>query len=964
MNTLEFLERVLPSEGLYCSFTVVGKYPKQCHHQTIEELANEVLAQSQAGHNTYFAVSSFLTDDSREQVNVRAIKTFALDIDCGEGKPYPSWKEGLLVLSDYIRDLGLPGPMIVRSGNGLHVYWTLTDEMTPEEWRPIAFAFKASAVAKFKELAEKRGIISPTPSKPYIDPAVPADHARVLRPVGTTNTKGGNTVSLIFDAPPIDPQQFASFFRIAPSSPAELPTRHTSNSTLLDSLAVKQEWPPSNPDPIKNKCAQIKWAVENQDKMDEPSWYNVMGVAAFCKDPEEVAIQWSNEHRTFNEAETRKKIVQWRNKTSGPTKCETFEENNPDRCKGCKFKGKIKSPNGLGVQYQEVQIAPDALDAAAYEVELPKPFKRTDRGIKVTLDDTDIDVCPFDIYPVGYGRDEALGYEVVRYHWNRQHVGWQPLTLRQAFLTDGSREFAGAIADQGIVLFNKKQTEYFQYMLRTYMDKLRQQRAMTNLYSTMGWKHDYTEFVMGDTILRCNKNGTITEEQILLSSTSQRLGHELYGTAGSLEEWREFTRIMPKVNLMGQMFAIGVSLSAPLYAFTGLKSTTVSLYGPTGCGKTLAQLWGQSVWGVPEKLHFAAKYTQNAVFARFGLYCNMPLTIDETTMMDVKDVGDFLYWISQGRDKARLNRNAEEREAREWAAPAILSNNTSMGSKLVASGMETTAQMVRLLEISLQVHPIFKSGSTAGRDIYNFLSTNYGHAGREFVKYLMQLGPEGMKAIVDEAFKSFPKKYDHHFTGEERFWEQAIVLADLTVRLAYENNIIAFPPEVMTNWVLGQIGAMRKTVIDYQTDSFDMLTEYLNEHANTALTVWHTGNTKPAVDMQRLPRGEVRARFDCHRRDMTSKFDHGTVMVDRTHFRKWLALKGSDYRGFMREMASASLVVTPKSNKASLGKDSPIKLPQSYVIALNLNHPRLRGILEDEDVAVDDAMLGQLKVVQ
>jgi hypothetical protein len=63
-------------------------------------------------------------------------------------------------------------------------------------------------------------------------------------------------------------------------------------------------------------------------------------------------------------------------------------------------------------------------------------------------------------------------------------------------------------------------------------------------------------------------------------------------------------------------------------------------------------------------------------------------------------------------------------------------------------------------------------------------------------------------------------------------------------------------------------------------------------------------------------------------------------------------------------MNSAQIVVTPKSNKASLGKDSPIKLPQSYVIALNLSHARLKGILEDEDMAIDNTLLGQLKVVQ
>ena len=44
------------------------------------------------------------------------------------------------------------------------------------------------------------------------------------------------------------------------------------------------------------------------------------------------------------------------------------------------------------------------------------------------------------------------------------------------------------------------------------------------------------------------------------------------------------------------MFTLGVGFSAPLYNFTGLKGLTVSLYGPTGGGKTLAQYWAQSIY--------------------------------------------------------------------------------------------------------------------------------------------------------------------------------------------------------------------------------------------------------------------------------------------------------------------------------------------------------------------------------
>mgnify|MGYP007000446134 len=70
---------------------------------------------------------------------------------------------------------------------------------------------------------------------------------------------------------------------------------------------------------------------------------------------------------------------------------------------------------------------------------------------------------------------------------------------------------------------NKKQTEYFQLMLRTYMDELRQIRTMTNLYSTMGWKEKNAAFVLGDTLLKRTAEG-VTEESISLASGIQRQG--------------------------------------------------------------------------------------------------------------------------------------------------------------------------------------------------------------------------------------------------------------------------------------------------------------------------------------------------------------------------------------------------------------------------------------------------------
>jgi hypothetical protein len=949
MDTLNFLQRVLPSEGFYVSAVLnKGQPPRQGFFSTVDDLAHAVIASDQRKNNTYFAVSSFIEKGSRKQENVRLTRVLSLDVDCGETKPFPNWKDGLVALGNFITQVGLPKPLIIHSGNGLHVYWVLTTDLEPAQWQPLADALKAATVAKgFK-----------------VDPAPTANSALVLRPVGTHNPKGGGEVKLLLDASPVAVEVMTAALSAYMMAPPVSQSRLTTNSKLSQALSVTTDFPPAVAGVVAVKCQQIHWAVNNQKDVDEPLWYGLVGVAAHCHDPEATAIAWSENHPSFNANETLKKLNHWKSATTGPTTCSKFQELRPNGCRGCKYKDKIGSPARLGVQYQEVAVATDVPVHAATDIPMPRGFKRTAKGIVVTIDETDIDVAPFDIYPASYGRDESRGYEVVRFHWNRQHRGWQELVMRQADLTKPRlKDFTTDIADQGIVLTSERQTEYFQIMLRSYMDELRQKRAMTNLYATMGWKENFSQFVIGDTILRRNTDGSITEETTALASGTQRLGSELWQCSGDLQSWVNFTALMEKTNLTPHMFALGVSLSSPLYAFTGLHGLTISLYGPTGGGKTLAQYWQQSIWGNPEKLHFAAKFTQNSLFSRMGLYCHLPITIDEATMVQDKDVGDFLYWTSQGRDKARLNRHSEEREAKTWAAPTTISTNRSWQSKLVASGLDTDAQAARLLEVNMPVHPMFSKNSEAGRRVYEFLHTHYGHVGKVFLKNLMQLGPDGIRAAIAEATTSFHKRYKCSFSGSERYWEQSLILADLALRLAEQWGLIKFSPAKGTEWVLAQLGAIRRAVAENKLDAHDLLAEYIAEHAETQVQVFHTGTMKPTMDYNRVPRGEIRIRFDFYRKSSADPVTHGTAMIDRTHFRKWLAQRGSDYKSFIHELTEENVIATPRSNKAYLAKDTPIKLAQSYVIGVNLNHPRTMGILTDADQAIEDMAYGQLKVV-
>lgn len=947
MNTPDFLRLVLPSSGTYCAFTMMGKFPRQRFFTDIDNLSQHLLQMSGKGHNAYYAVSSF-DKEHRTQDHTALTKAVFLDVDCGTDKPYPTWKEGLAALSEFIAAAQLPKPYIVHSGNGLHVYWVLDEELTPEKWRPLAQALK--------ECCRQHEF--------HVDPTVVTDSARVLRAPGTVNFKGNKTVKLLLNSDKVNVATMSAALAKYVTAPVTVVAAPKRTTTLLDNLAVKTEYPPANAATVVAKCQQVAWAVKNQADVQEPFWYALIGIAAFCEQPEDVAKEWSKDHPDYDETATLKKLAHWQRAATGPATCSKFESERPDGCKKCRFHGKIGSPARLGLQYQETAVSQDAPDAEAFEVDMPKPFKRTADGIKYTVDGTDIDVCKFDIYPVGYGYDETLGYETVRYHWKRPHVGWTELAFRQAFLADHcSREFSTAIADKGIVLAGKKQTETFQTMLRSYMDSLRNIRSVTNLYSTMGWKDDNTSFLLGDKLYRADASGTVKTENISLAAQSQRIGESLYSSAGTVDEWAQFTSLLQKAHMPVHMFVLGLGFAAPLFQFTGLKGLTVNLCGPTGGGKSLAQMMQQSIYGDPTKLHFAAKFTQNAVFSRFGMYNNLPVTIDETTMMPDKEVGDFTYWVSQGRDKARLSKNSEEKDAKTWATVCTTSANRSMASKLHATGMDTDAQMARLLEINVQPHPLFTRSTDAGRMIYGFVTTHHGAVGEVYIKHLVSLGEAAIRAMIAEHILEFKEKYKAAFSGQERFWEQAIILADLGNKNAKSLDLIQYDYPIGTLHVLNSMGAIRTASTTVKLDCFDVLAQYMNEHAGASLTIMHTAGQKPTYDYTRLPRNGVRVRVDVYRGTAAGNFTHGTIMLDRMHFKTWMAANRGDINQVWEDFKKAGIDATPKSGKFSMGKDTPIKIGQIHVIGLSLSHDRLQGILNDADDAVDNLSLGRLQVV-
>ncbi|NBV05408.1 MAG: hypothetical protein EBS08_07085, partial [Cytophagia bacterium] len=66
-----------------------GRHSGQTHHKTLEEVQAEAERLVEKGRDVYFSCGKFVTDENREADNCGWMKSFFLDIDCGESKAKP-----------------------------------------------------------------------------------------------------------------------------------------------------------------------------------------------------------------------------------------------------------------------------------------------------------------------------------------------------------------------------------------------------------------------------------------------------------------------------------------------------------------------------------------------------------------------------------------------------------------------------------------------------------------------------------------------------------------------------------------------------------------------------------------------------------------------------------------------------------------------------------------------------------
>lgn len=943
MRVGEFLRAVLPDEGYIIVATptpIEGTSRTKWWNAVVNDVP-EAIVQSRVWQNdrkdVYFALASYAEKrvwnptkihwktrkpgawEKRTQANVKLIKTLYLDLDVKPDKPgnyYASQADAIEALKKFCKTVGMPKPMLVNSGYGIHVYWTFTHAVEPTVWKPMAEHLKA--------ICAKLGLLA--------DHAVTADEARVLRVPGTRNFKHGNDkpVEVIGIAAPHDPTELADILskyvadndvpKTAAKASTHLSARPGPVVGVEGNLGATND--PLNGNMLVFSCAAMRQMVSNRgETVGYKTWLAGLSLSRHCDSPTVVMKAISDGHPEYDEAET---ISKMNTLTTGPAKCYTFWSLDTATCEACPHWQKITSPAQLGRAYHETPPKP----VEGFEVPAPPyPYMRIDRAdgakhvvmrLKNEEDETsDLDVCPYDLYPsriMDMSTDEDDHDERSAWVYVHPRRGDVLFKMPQTLLSD-TRKLHAFLLSRGMHV-NPKQAKATQVYMTAYLNELSKVLDRERMYERLGWHEGRKSFVLPDAIY--HRDGTVTPHQAsrILEAATKNAVH----VAGDQQTWFKLVEFYVGPSYHTSRFHFYAAFGAPLLHMTGHKGVLIAASGDTGRGKTTILKAAASIYGDPSGLLVGGgSYgsTINATFSMLGTFHSLPFFWDDTTEREPDEMRQFMLHISTGKGKDRMHGNVHDGKVVTWETIVMSSANTDDVHRIMATGKDSAPHLMRFISVPFDAIDGSTEAKLAADKFIRGIGENYGHAGRVYLQYIVQHYDE-VKAYVERAMERFDRKINA--TSEERHWSATFAVAYVGGRIAYKLGLIPFDPKDDVEWMFDHCRDMRTSYKQASSTPVDILNEYLESHVSNTLIL----SPKQASNVDNI----VQRPHSAGGLLIRNEVDTNRIYIARTAMNTYCNEVKANFRSLEAELMAAGIVLRKDCYKV-LGADTPLAMGQT-----------------------------------
>lgn len=910
----QFYEKALPSQGVYCATGIDPATKKAVNKfaETLDDLIAHVEHFKNRKWNTFVALGSF-DGFSRKAEDCLFLRSFFIDLDTGEDKDYANKVEARAAIQKLLDETGLPDPMLVDSGGGIHAYWLLDEDVPREEWKFYAEKFKALCLEHIA-----------------IDPKVTADAARVLRCIDTENYKFDppRTTELLTEG--LEVYSYGMFKEFLGEEDnlegvlAAVPKGLDEETRAL----LKTDNFESDFNKIAERslagdgCAQIKFFLENPNSISYDEWFSCLSIAKFCADGDKMIHLVSEDYEGYNPEETNKKAAE----IEGPHRCEeVFAANWPERCKGCKHRGKISSPIQLGktlkVARQPTEdSSPDSVREKPHtqEVHFPdflKPYMRgASGGIyyspppkivkgKPVYEDP-VMISAHDFYPIkrlySHLDGECLQMRLVLPHDSKREF---LLPMKSVYAQDRFKEI---LSSNGVLYQPSDLDKIMNYIVKWGQYFVSNQEA-EQMRQQMGWtasleKED--EFNDGAFVVGKREISKKGIKEVPISPYSRGAGKHLE-KVGSFEKWKVAAQALNEPGFEMHAFGLLCGFGSPLMGFTSTSGVVISFQGKSGNAKTGAMYAGLSVWGNPKELSvFDA--TDNAMIGRYLALKNIMLGVDETSNTKALALAQLIHRISHGKAKLKMQGSVNAEREYEMFASLIgfFTTNQSVYSVLEELKGRPDGEAARCIEFLIhKPKPLEIGGTKRGKEIFDTFRVNYGHACEP---YLSTIYANWSHSRIKERIDYWSDRFTESFGNfsEYRFYENVVAATMTAGEIAIDAKLVDLDLERIFHVVVREMIIIRDKVIKLNHTDYDLLLgEFMNKYQTGVLAIKDN-----KIHME--PRMSLVARVEV---------EENMLYVSKPEFRKFLNERRVGSREFEHEMKEKGVLKVIKKKKLGAG---------------------------------------------
>lgn len=335
--------------------------------------------------------------------------------------------------------------------------------------------------------------------------------------------------------------------------------------------------------------------------------------------------------------------------------------------------------------------------------------------------------CYHPILPVERLRNLETGEEQIKLAYKRNNQ-WQDIVVPKTMITSANKIVA--LSGRGISVTSENAKLLVKYLADVengnddYIDVQ---------YSTskLGWIND--QFIPYDTDI------------IFDGDNRFKQAFESVSEHGNFDVWLRHVQELRASGRMEVRFLLAASFSSVLVQVLGGLPFFVDLWGETEGGKTVSLMVAASVWANPDESRYIGNFktTDVALESKADMLNHLPMFLDDTSTVSARIRDNFegiVYDLCSGKGKSRSNKELGINRENRWRNVMICN-----GERPLSSYVNQGGAINRILEVECG-EKIYQDPQKTAETV----KKNYGHAGKEFVEIIKELGEDEIRSIQKE----------------------------------------------------------------------------------------------------------------------------------------------------------------------------------------------------------------------